>query len=116
MDPDAPSMKVTLSNHTDIIEGDNVTISCDVSSHPVSIVTLYDMTDMTPMDTLNTDNKAEYRFINIQCLDTGNYIFTAKNGIPYESAVVNLTFYTNVMCKLEHIFLSEVCFYCTMFF
>lgn len=101
---DTPSIIVTISNNSAILENDNITLSCDVTSNPVSNITLHNMTDLSVMDTVNDGNKAEYTFLSSQCLDTGEYMFTAKNSIPDQSYVANLTSFINVMCKFEYLF------------
>ena len=87
-----------------IIERDNVTLSCDVDSHPVSDIKLYNMTDNTTIETIKSNNKASYNFVNIHCLDTGEYMFTARNSIPDESYIMIKTSYIDVMCMLVRTF------------
>jgi hypothetical protein len=76
-----------------------VTFSCNVTSNPVSDIKLYNMTDNNMLFTWNSANKGEYQFINVHCLDTGEYMFTAKNDIPDEHYIMKNTAYIEVMCK-----------------
>ena len=92
---------MTTSNNSEIIERNNVTLTCVVSSNPVSDIKLNNMTNNETMDTINSFNQAEYQFINIHCLDTGKYMFTANNDIPEPSYKVTLALHIDVMCKYD---------------
>ena len=99
--PVSPSISVTTSNNSEIIERNNVTLTCFVSSNPVSDIKLHNMTNNETMDTINNVNQAQYQFINTNCLDTGDYMFTANNDIPEPSYKVTLALHIDVMCKYD---------------
>ena len=88
-----------LSNTSDIVERDNFSVTCVVDSNPVSDITLYNKTGNKTLDTVKSDNKAEYLFINSHCLHTGEYIFTVNNSIPDKLHEEISTLYIDVMCK-----------------
>ena len=95
---DRPSISILMSNTSDVIQTDNVTVTCDVDSNPESEIKFYNMTDNTTLETINSDNKAKYQFVNIHCLDAGEYMFTARNDIPHGSYVAHQSVFINVMC------------------
>ena len=76
---------------------------CDVSSYPVSEITLYNNTNNKTLDIVTTDNKAQYQFSSIHCLDTGEYMFAARNGIPNELYQETAGVYMDVMCRWQFI-------------
>ncbi|KAK2140006.1 hypothetical protein LSH36_1518g00015 [Paralvinella palmiformis] len=94
----SPSVSITTSNSSEIVETDNMTFSFNVTSNPVSDIKLYNMTDNNTLFTWNDANKGEYQFLNVHCLDTGEYMFTAKNDIPDEHYIMKNTAYIEVMC------------------
>ncbi|KAK2142337.1 hypothetical protein LSH36_968g00018 [Paralvinella palmiformis] len=94
----SPSLSITTSNSSEIIEKDNVTFSCNVTSNPVSEIKLYNMTDNNTLYSWESVNKAEYQFFNVHCLDTSEYMFTVGNGIPDEHYIMKDTAYIDIMC------------------
>ena len=100
--PDVPSLSATTSNVSVLLEGDDVTLSCSVDSHPISSIKLQNITT-GPGEFLeivdNGDNTGQYTFSTMQCLDTGPYQLTATNGIPDDSTIVTSDTYIDVMCK-----------------
>ena len=96
----SPSISIYTSNISEIVEKDNVTFSCNVTSNPISDINLYNMTDNKTLFTWNSANKAKYKFLRVLCLDTGEYMFTAKNDIPNDQYVMKSTAYIDIKCKL----------------
>ncbi|KAK2140049.1 hypothetical protein LSH36_1501g00011 [Paralvinella palmiformis] len=94
----SPSISIPTSNCSEIVEKDNITFSFNVTSNPISDIKLYNMTDNNTLFTWNSANKGEYQFLNVHCLDTGEYMFTAKNDIPDEQYIMKNTAYVEVMC------------------
>ena len=92
-------MSMATSNCSEIVEKDNMTLSCNVTSNPVSHIKLYNITDNKMLFTWDGVNKAEYHLFHVNCLDTGEYMFTAKNSIPNEYHIVKSTAYIEIMCK-----------------
>ena len=90
---------MATSNSSEIVEKDNVTFSCNVTSNPVSNIKLYNTTDNNTLFTWNSVNKAEYPFFDVHCLDTGEYMFTAKNDIPDEHYIMESKAFIDIMCK-----------------
>ena len=89
---------MATSNTSTIIEGDAVILSCDVTSNPVSIISLYNMTDNELLAT-SDNNKLYFTITSTHCLNTGEYAFSAQNGVPDETQRVNQTLLIDVMCK-----------------
>ena len=94
---DAPSMQ-TSPNEAVILEGDSVTMTCTVDSNPLSDITLYNMTYGTVLDTVEGVTRLEYTITDAQCLYTGDYKFTASNGIPDGTYSVEKTVTLDVRC------------------
>ena len=92
-------MSVTTSNTSTIVEGDAVILSCDVTGNPVSTISLYNMTDSELLDTSADNNKLYFSINSTHCLDTGEYKFTAQNGVPDETHRINETLFIDVKCK-----------------
>ncbi|KAK2139411.1 hypothetical protein LSH36_1806g00000 [Paralvinella palmiformis] len=94
----SPSLSIATSNNSEIVEKDNVTFSCNVTSNPVSDIKLYNMTDNNTLFTWKSVNKAEYQFLSVHCLDTSGYMFTAENDIPDEHYKMKSVAYFDIMC------------------
>ncbi|KAK2140400.1 hypothetical protein LSH36_1367g00001 [Paralvinella palmiformis] len=106
----SPSISISTSNSSEIVEKDNVTLSCFVTSNPLSDIKLYNITDSKTLFIWNDASKAEYQFFIVHCLDTGEYMFTAKNDIPDEHYIMKSPVYIDIKCAPRKAYqLPECC-------
>ena len=97
--PDSPSISISASNISEIMERGEIILNCNVTSNPASDIKLSNMTDNTTSYLWNNVNSAECHFINASCLDTGGSKFTAYNGIPDEDFIIQIAAYIDIKHK-----------------
>ncbi len=91
-----------LLSDPDLVQGDDLTMTCRVESKPLSTIQLYNVTDNnTPLDTVNSENQVQIDLIDLHCLDTGDYRFTATNDVPNQGNTVEKLIHLDVKCKLK---------------
>ncbi|KAK2142341.1 hypothetical protein LSH36_968g00017 [Paralvinella palmiformis] len=105
----SPSISITTSNCSEIVEKDNMTLSCFVISDPISDIKLYNMMDNKTLSIWNKASKAEYQFFDVHCLDTGEYMYTAKNDIPDEHYIMKSPAYIDIMCAPHNYYQFPEC-------